>query len=334
MSFRIVRVFATYVLLALFIAYLTYPVYRWLLARLRNAPVAAFAMLLVLTAAFLVPLGFMTVELVEEAQHVVANFDQQRFDEVVDATIAHAYEFAGLPPPADGTERSPVFDDAFSRVRAEARDVAAGLPAKLAQALLGTIVLVYVLYYAYTDGHRMVAYVRDILPMQEAHRDLLLQEVGRVIRAVMYGTILTSLIQAAMAGLGFWMFGIPNPVFWALVVFFFALLPVVGAPFVWVPWGLYLFAIDEPQRAIGLLAYSAVFVNGIEYFLRPKLISNVAHVHPVVILLGVLGGIAVFGFAGLILGPLILSVFVTILNLYRKEFAVKMDDDGERARWT
>src|SRR5687768_14708009 len=169
---------------------------------------------------------------------------------------------------------SSVFDDVFRRVRAAPTQVAAPLPARPVQALIGSIVLVYVLFYAYTDGHRMLAYVRDILPMQEAHRDLLFHEVGLVIRAVMFGSILTSLIQAVMAGLGFWIFGVPNPVFWALLVFFFALLPVVGAPFVWVPWGIYLMALGDAERGIGLLVYSAVFVNGIEYFLRPKLISN------------------------------------------------------------
>jgi predicted PurR-regulated permease PerM len=333
MSLRILRVFATYVLLALFLAYLTYPVYKWVLARLKRPAIASLTMLIVLTAAFLVPLGFMTVELVEEAQHVVATFDQERLDEIVNLTTVKLYHLAGLEPPDDVGNGSQVMDDVFGRIRAEATAVAAGLPAQLAQALLGAVVLVYVLYYAYTDGHRFLSYIRDILPMQEGHRDLLFHEVGLVIRAVMYGTILTSLLQAVMAGIGFWLFGIPNPIFWSLLVFLFALLPIVGAPFVWIPWGLYLIAAGDAERGIGFLAYSAVFVNGIEYFLRPKLISNVAHVHPVVILLGVLGGIAVFGFAGLILGPLILSIFVTILSLYRKEFAVKLDEEPGLSRW-
>jgi predicted PurR-regulated permease PerM len=322
-SFRIVSVFLDYVLVALFLAYLTYPMYRRLLRLVRNGPVASFIMLVTMTAGVIVPIGFLSAQLVEEVRNVTVQLAGRDLGADLTQRIIQTF---GLSATSEaGTAE--FIDGAIRSITEALKRWVAQLPSALAEAFVGVFILLYVMYYSYTDGPRLLDYIRDALPMQEGHRELLFDEVGKVVRAVMYGSVLTALIQAILGGIGFAIFGIHNVVFWSVIMFILALLPIVGPPLVWGPWGIYLLLQGERFRGIGLLIYSAILVSTIDNVIRPKLIGAHAQVHPVIILLGVLGGIVVFGFVGFILGPLILSIFLTILNVYRKEFATKLEDD-------
>lgn len=324
-SFRVVAVFIDYVFVALFLAYLTYPAYPWLAKHLRNRQVAALVLLLLITVAVVVPLGFVVAELAKEMQGISQTVGEGGFQNVTLQLREDVNELLGrgeVDP-----ENDFVFDHIESSIESFVGRVVGSLFAALAEGIIGVFVLLYVMYYSYVDGPKLLRFTHDILPMQEAHRDLLFHEVALVVKAVMYGQVLTAFIQALIGGVGFWVFKIPNVVFWSMMMFLLALLPVVGPPLVWVPAVLYLLLVQgDTFAAIGLAVYSAILVSTVDNIVRPKLIGSRARVHPVVVLLGVLGGIAVFGFSGLILGPLVLSIFVTILNVYRKEFVTKMDD--------
>lgn len=326
LAFRVVGVFLSYVLFGLFLAYLTFPVYALLRRRIKRPAVAAGTMLLLLTVAVFLPLSFVLGALLRQVQDLLASLSAADPQALLDA-IAHRINLAlGLPDEATTNPGSNLVNDVYDSVQdalvAWLRDV----PQLLAEGILGLLLLAYVLYYTYTDGERALAAIRDVLPLDAEQRETLFREVGHVIRGVMYGTILLSAIQAVLAAIGFAIFGVPSVALWSVLVFVLALLPIVGAPFVWVPWGLYLIYIGETLSGVGLLVYCAILVNGIEHLIRPKLIGKTANIHPLLVLLGVVGGLAIFGFVGFIVGPLVLSVFVTVLNLYRKEFGRKAEE--------
>lgn len=326
-AFRLVGVFLSYVLFGLFLAYLTYPAYAWLLRRVKRPAVAATLMLVLMTIAVLVPLAFLFAELVTQVQNVVATAGVADPQAILDQMAQRINALLGLPPqdPDEASPGSSLVNDVYDNIQDTLTHWVRALPRQLAEGVIGVFLLAYVLYYSYTDGARWIQALREILPMQADHRETLFREVGHVIRGVMYGTILMSALQAGLAAIGFYIFGVPNVALWSVLVFILALLPIVGAPMIWVPWGLYLIYIGETFNGVGLLLYSAVLVNGIEHVIRPKLIGSVADIHPLLVLLGVVGGLAVFGFIGFILGPLVLSVFMTVLHLYRKEFAKRLD---------
>lgn len=325
-TYRIVGVFLDYILLALVLAYITYPIYRWLLKRIRYPPVASLMMVTGVGATVLVPLALVSYQLVKEIATIVQRLGQTDLQATLDAWVRRFSGAVGRDPESDQSTR--IVETVQTNLEGVLIDWLTGIGPVILEALVGVFVMLYVLYYAFTNGQRFLDYLRDTLPMQEPHRDLLFFEVGSVVRAVLYGTVLTSLIQAVLGGIGFALFGVPNVVFWSVVMFILALLPIIGPPLVWGPWGIYLMLVGETFRGVGLLVYSAVMVSTVDNIVRPKLIGTQAHVHPVIILLGVLGGLVVFGFSGFLLGPLVLSVFVTILNVYRKEFAMKMDEEA------
>ncbi len=327
-SLRIVRVFLDYALVGIFLAYLTYPGYAWMVTRVKHRPSASFLMLGLVVAAVVIPGAFLVSELVREITQLTATLSATNLVAILDELQRQVNQFVGGDPDTVVGDYDLV-ELAVPAVRTFLTDLVADLPSQLAFALVGIFVLLYVMYYVYIDGARFVRFVQELLPMQEAHRDLLFHETGVVVKAVMYGQVLTALIQAVIAGVGFVIFGVPSVVLLSLATFVLALLPVVGPPLIWVPAGLMLiFVKGQTFAGIGLIVYSVVLVSSLDNIIRPKLIGSRARVHPVVVLLGVLGGIVIFGMSGLILGPLVLSIFVTLLEVYRKEFAQKMEDDG------
>ncbi len=326
-AFRLVGVFLSYVLFGLFLSYLTYPVYAWLLRVTKRPTLAASLMLVLIVVALLVPLALLLVALVDQVQEVVGEAGLADPQAILDGLVHRINALLGLPPqdPDAASPGSSLVNDVYDTIQDAVTHWVRELPRYLAEGLIGVFLMAYVVFYSYTDGARWVQALREVLPMQADHRETLFREVGHVVRGVMYGTILMSALQALLAAAGFSIFGVPDVALWSVLVFILALLPIVGAPMVWLPWSLYLIYIGETFRGVGLLLYSAILVNGIEHVIRPKLIGSVADIHPLLVLLGVVGGLAVFGFIGFILGPLVLSVFVTVLNLYRNEFAKRLD---------
>ncbi len=329
-SFRVVAVFLDFVLVALFLAYLTFPGYQRILALVRRPQLASFFMVALVTILVVVPLGFLLVGLVNELRSILLNLNVDEMRAALDRLTGQLDARLGTGS-ADGTQPG-LLDTVVPSVSSMISGLGTRIIQVLAEGIIGVFVLLYVMYYTYTDGERLIDFLKELLPMQEGHREKLFHEVQLVTRAVMYGSVLTALIQAILGGIGFALFGIPNVIFWSFVMFILALLPLIGPPLVWAPWGIYLILAGDTFRGVGLLVYSFILVSTMDNILRPKLIGTRAQVHPVVILLGVLGGIAYFGFSGFILGPLVLSIFVTILDVYRKEFALKMDEDAEPFR--
>jgi predicted PurR-regulated permease PerM len=142
----------------------------------------------------------------------------------------------------------------------------------------------------------------------------------------MYGSILIAVIQGALGALGFWIFGIESFFIWGMVMAIFALVPFVGTAIIWIPAALYLIAKGTTSgnmtlvwHGVGLLLYGVFIISSADNLLKPKLIGDRAGMHPVVVLLGVLGGLSLFGFAGFLIGPLILAAMTSFADIYQKE---------------
>lgn len=326
-SLRIVGVFLDWVLVGLFLAYISYPAYEAILKRIKQRTVSALLMVWAVALVILAPLALLALALVRELENLLVAVNRRGF-EAREAewasSIDRLLDLLGLGASVDSRA---VIEEAKQWITDRLADIARDLPADIVAGAIGVFVLLYVMYYTYTDGPKLMEYLRQALPMQESHRFKLFREVGNVVRAVMFGTVLTALIQAAIGGVGFVIFGVPGALLWTVVMFVLALLPIVGPPIVWVPAAWYLFDTGHTFAAVGLFFYSLILVSGIDNLIRPKLIGSRAQVHPVVILLGVLGGVIVFGAVGVLIGPLVLAIFVTIVDVYKQEFAAKMEDE-------
>jgi predicted PurR-regulated permease PerM len=189
---------------------------------------------------------------------------------------------------------------------------AAGVVAQAsAAALLTVVIAMWTMYYVLLDWPRIARHLERLLPLDPAHTRALVDEFRDVGRRAFVGTVTTAVIQGVLAGIGFAMFGVPQPVTGGAILALASFIPVIGVLLVWVPADIWLLATGHVARAILLAGYCLIFVMAVnDYFVRPRLVGSRGGAHPLLMLVALLGGISVFGIAGIIVGPVTMSLFV------------------------
>jgi len=178
------------------------------------------------------------------------------------------------------------------------------------------VLSLFALYYFFKDGDRFKNSMISLSPLTDEHNRMILKKLQVTVSSVINGTLIVALIQGALAGLGFFIFGLPNPVLWGFMTVIAALLPVIGTALVTMPAGFYLLLTGQVLQGIGVIAWGIAIVGTIDNILRPKLIQRKINIHPFFILLSVIGGIAFFGPIGFLIGPLVLSLLFALLDIY------------------
>jgi predicted PurR-regulated permease PerM len=182
------------------------------------------------------------------------------------------------------------------------------------------IMMFFLLYYLLIHGRDMEKYLGKIIPLKNENVNLLAGETKMMIRANALGIPIICIVQGAFAALGYWIFGVEDWGLWGFVTGVFAFFPLVGTMIIWVPLAAYLFIHGSNLPAIGLTIYSIVVTGNVDYIARLKLMKYMGDVHPVITVLGVIVGLNLFGFMGLIFGPLLISYFLIMVKIYINEF--------------
>jgi len=306
---------------AFFIAFLLHPLHAWIVRR-SGRPTASAGLLT----------AFTLVVLVGPLAALGAAFAAQVAD-----LLRYAQQFAAehrAPTPGDladipvvGTVLAWLDTNAgisLAQVQAWAVQVArtvlgslASLGQKAFLGALGTVIgfllMLFILFFAIRDGRAMFAALRELVPMAREERARLFEHLAAVLRAMVYGTGVTALVQGALIAVGFAVAGLPSPIVFGVLAALFALVPMAGTPVVWVPAVVALALQQRYVAAIALLAWGG-FVVTIDNFLRPWLVSGRAQVSTLTVFIGVLGGVAAFGPIGIFLGPLVLALAISLLD--------------------
>jgi predicted PurR-regulated permease PerM len=193
--------------------------------------------------------------------------------------------------------------------------------------LTSFVLMLFVLFFVLLDGPRFARQLVPMLPIEERRRARLWQHLADVTRAVFMGIGLTALAQGVLVGIGFWIAGLPSPLVFGVVATFVALIPVVGAALVWAPAAAVLALQGDYGHAIFLTVWGVLFVGMADNVLRPLLISGRAEVPTLAVFVGVMGGLAAFGFVGLFLGPIVLGLLVALFRFEAEERAASPDAD-------
>ncbi len=175
------------------------------------------------------------------------------------------------------------------------------------------------LYYLFKDGDQLLRKVREAIPLAPQDKDLLFTRLEEMVYATLYGGILVALLQGFLGGFAFWFLGVSSPVFWGTIMSFLSFLPMIGSFLVWGPVVASFFFQGSLLKGIVLLAWGVVVVGLSDNFLRPILISKRTKLHTILLFFGVLGGIRAFGLLGLIVGPLVVTICITILDIYSEK---------------
>jgi predicted PurR-regulated permease PerM len=176
------------------------------------------------------------------------------------------------------------------------------------------------LYYLFRDGERMLQAFKDLLPFPRRDVENFAKVTDDVLSATLYGNLLMGAIQGALGVFIFWILGFSAHLLWGMVMGLAAFLPMVGTALVWVPATIFLFVSGLYLKGALLLAFSFLVISQIDYFLRPLFISGKTQLHTLFLFFSILGGLTVFGFLGLFLGPVLIALCVSILEIYRLNY--------------
>jgi predicted PurR-regulated permease PerM len=183
-------------------------------------------------------------------------------------------------------------------------------------------IMLYVLFFLLRDGAALRRRARDAIPLDDDLQRNLSARFTNVIRASIKGNIVVAIVQGALGGLAFWFLGIRGALLWAVLMAFLSLLPAIGTALVWLPVAIYLLATGEIWQGIALIVYGVIVIGLVDNVLRPILVGKDTRMPDYVVLLSTLGGMAVFGFNGFVLGPIIAAMFIAVwdtLASYRDE---------------
>jgi len=185
-----------------------------------------------------------------------------------------------------------------------------------AELLFHLFVTILVMFYLFRDGDSMVARLRDVLPFEPTDRDRMIANARNMILASVTSSLVAAVAHGALGGLAFEVTGVSSPLFWGVMMGFCSLIPVVGSALVWVPISISLMVGGHVGSGILLLVFCVLISTVVDYVIRPWLISGRAELGGLLIFISVLGGIAVFGLLGLILGPMVVVTAASVLDLY------------------
>lgn len=185
------------------------------------------------------------------------------------------------------------------------------------QTLFDILLTIIALFFFLKDNDKIKKILIQISPLEDKYDNLIFEKLETAVNSVIRGSLFIAIVQGLMAGLGFWAFGIPSPTFWGTIGVIASLVPGLGTTLVILPAVIYLFINGSYLAALGLAIWGAVIVGSMDQVLRPIIFKRGVSAHPIFILFAVFGGISLFGPLGLIFGPVVLSFYLTLLEIYQ-----------------
>jgi predicted PurR-regulated permease PerM len=326
----IFRPFLLPVLWAVFLARLAFPLQRRLTAMLgRRDSLAAGLLTLGLLLLGIVPVLYLTFLLVQEAANAYEEINLW----VQSGGVKRIPEYLAKLPIARGKlqewlGRLIVVNGDFAGSFLQGTRVVSvfllgemtDLAKNAFQFTFSFLVMIFTLFFFLKDGQRLFQNLYDLIPLAENHKKTFFTRLDRTTMAVVQGLVLTALVQGLLAGAAYWMLGVPFPLVLTALTALFSFIPFGGTALVWAPVTVYLLWFGPIWKGIVMLAWGAGVVSTIDQFLKPLLIGHGAQLPTLFLFFSILGGLAAYGFIGLLLGPILLAILITAIQIYREEY--------------
>ena len=308
------------------------PLYRWLLSRLkmRRTPAALLTMAVILVIVIL-PMTMITASLVREGAAVYARIQS---GELNFATY-FAQVFAVLPDwltsllDRAGLGNLPELQEKLGASLRQISQFVATQALAIGQntldVVVGFFVMLYLMFFLLRDGAGLSRRVRDAVPLNDGHKRELTAKFATVVRATVKGNVLVAVAQGALGGIAFAVLGIHAALLWAVLMAFLSLLPAVGAGMIWLPVAIYFLVSGAVWKGLALIAYGVLVIGLVDNVLRPVLVGKDTKMPDYVVLISTLGGMAIFGLNGFVIGPVIAAMFMAVWDLFGVERAQAHD---------
>ncbi len=318
LSAAIIRPYIFSVLTSILLAYIFYPAYDWLRKKIKKDNIAALLISFMVVILIFVPAVFIVYNISQEASAGYVILRQKMYsieecseDEFGCNLINRAKEFTQEP------EIKAYVESGLSRISSQIAERSFNFVFSIARRLLEMFLIFFMLFFFLKDGKNIIRSIGKYIPMARPNKKKIFTQFREIIRAIIFGFFIIAIIEGTIGAFTFYFGKIASPILWGVMMAFLALLPIIGASIIWVPAFINQVYNRDVMSSIIILG-GGLIISAIDTFIKPKIIGSKANVHPVLVLLGVLGGIEMFGLIGVIIGPLVLVMMVTLLKMYKK----------------
>jgi len=299
LTFFLLKPYFIAILWALFLTYLFYPVYKRLKKYIKNETLTSAIVTILIALVILIPVYLIVSIILKESFNI---YSYIRTSDVINVLANYNINIA------------PYLNTAIENVTTFSLEVITQFIISVPKKILELFIILFLSFYLFRAGPTLIDNILNHLPKKV--QAILKKNFIQVSSATVHGHILTALIQTVIGTLGLIIFQVPNPFLWGFVMFLAAMIPYIGPAIIWLPASVYLYLSGKPTLAISLFIYGLLLVSTIDNIIKPKLIGKKADLHPAVILLGILGGLSLFGLIGLFIGPLVLALFISLVKVY------------------
>jgi predicted PurR-regulated permease PerM len=318
LCWQLVQPFLTPIAWALALAVVAHPLHRWIARRIKQPGIAAGLAVFLIAIALLALASFVGHSMLKEAaaaaQAIQTGLDSGQWRAQLAANPRLGGALTALEQQVN--------------LAGQLHGMAGEIGKRVSQVVTGSawiivqlLLTLFVLFYLFRDHRTALGTLRSLVPLSERETDEVFTRVADTIHATIFGTLVVAAVQGALGGLMFWWLGLPAPILWGAVMALLAIVPVLGAFVVWVPAAIFLAVSGQWGKAAILTVWGGVIVALIDNLLYPILVGKRLRLHTVPVFFAIVGGLAVFGAAGIILGPVILALTDAILEVWRRRTA-------------
>lgn len=300
------------IFLGFVVAYLFYPLYSYFEKKTKKSTLSASLTIVSIILLVVIPLSIITVMVYDQIIQANINVEQiQQIENQINQYLGTQFSFTQF-----ATSLKTLFIDNIQQYSQT-------IVSTTSTFLLNLFIFFFTLFYALIENKRFYNLSIKYLPFSQKQSKHVLTQGGYAIKALLIGQFLTAVIQGILGMISFFIAGIQGAFFWGIVMIILSLIPVVGAFLVWLPAGLLLLYQGDITMGIFILAWGGLVVSQIDNLIRPKLVNRYFDLHPLLILLGVFAGLSLFGIVGLLIGPLVMALFILVLQTYEQEYMNK-----------
>ena len=311
--FFLVKPLLLAIISGIILAFVFSPVYDWFYKKTNSKNLSASIVSVIIILMIVIPVWFLMPILIKQSIQLFSA--SQQIDLIVPLkkifpNILASDQFA--------TEVGAIFKSFILKISNQITNTLAQIILDAPVLSLHLLVVAFTFFFVLKDKELLVDYIKSLLPFSKDVEEKLFNHSKSITNSVIYGQILIGILQGVIAGIGFFIFGVPNALFLTLLAIAGAMIPMIGPVLVWVPVVIYLFIAGNNFSAVGVSIFG-MFASTIDNVLKPIFISKRTRMHPSLVLIGMIGGLFLFGILGFILGPLILAYFLVILEIYRNK---------------
>lgn len=344
-SWYIIKPLAIPLLWSILFSYFAYPMYKFLHGRLfggKYKNIAAAISTGVILIFIAIPLLLLTMFVTREGirisrQILESGLISGSYQDII-LRIKSVPIFGSFVNELDLITELPILDaivkNGAQLVTRFLRTISSQIFESILKILFLMLIVAITSFFLVRDGAKMINYIAELLPLKSEERSGFIKRTAVMLRAVVCGIIMTAAVQGTLGGAGWWFVGLPHPVFFGFCMFTTAMIPFVGTPAVWLPGAFVLLMSNDVKNGIILLLWGLLVVSSIDNVIKPIFISEGSKIHMLLVFIGLFGGLYAWGFIGVFVGPLLLSLGMFMLDIYH-EIVKSSDwdsilDDGEK----